>query len=85
MMFVDFWLELIRILMFLAGAGVLDDIFYGLNMPWGSYVENLVEMCWVLRHQEIPLSCMTFLEFLLELMIILMLLTGAGVIKGTVM
>ena len=30
--FVDFWLELMMILMFLTGAGVLDDISDGLHM-----------------------------------------------------
>ena len=31
-------------------------------------------------HQELPQRLMTFLEFLLELMMILMFLTGAGVL-----
>ena len=31
--FVDFWLELMMILMFLTGAGVLDDVLDGLHMP----------------------------------------------------
>ena len=63
------------ILMFLTGAGVLDDVMDGLHMPWGSYVENMAEI-----HQEPPQRLMTFLEFLLELMMILMFLTGAGVL-----
>ena len=40
--------------MFLAGTGVLDDILDGLHMPWGSYVLNLVEICWVWRYQDPP-------------------------------
>ena len=33
MTFVDFWLELMMIQMFLTGAGVLDDGLDGLHMP----------------------------------------------------
>ena len=33
MIFVDFWLELMMILMFLTGAGILDDVLDGLHMP----------------------------------------------------
>ena len=33
MTFVDFWLELMTILMFLTGAGILDDVLDGLLMP----------------------------------------------------
>ena len=66
--------------MFLTGAGVLDDVMDGLHMLWVSYVRNLVEIRWVCRHQEPPQRSMTFLEFLLELMMILMFLTGAGVL-----
>ena len=40
MTFLEFLLELMMILMFLTGAGVLDDILHGLNMSWGSYVKN---------------------------------------------
>ena len=45
MAFVDFWLELMMILMFLTGAGVLDDVLDGLRMPQGSYVRSLVKIC----------------------------------------
>jgi hypothetical protein len=38
MTFLEFLLELMMILMFLTGTGVLDDIMDGLQMPWGSYV-----------------------------------------------
>ena len=38
MTFVDFWLELMIILMFLNGTGVLDNILDGMHMPCGSYV-----------------------------------------------
>ena len=38
MKFLEFLLELMMILMFLTGAGVLDDIMDGLQMPGGSYV-----------------------------------------------
>ena len=80
MAFVDFWLELMMIGMFLTGAGVLDDVMDGLHMPWGSYVKNLLEIWWVWRHQEVPQRLMIFLEFLLELMMILMFLTGPGIL-----
>ena len=40
---VDFWLELMVILMFLTGAGVLDDFMDGLQMPGGSYVKFLLK------------------------------------------
>ena len=33
MTFVDFWLKLMMILMFLTGAGVLDGVLDGLDMP----------------------------------------------------
>jgi hypothetical protein len=33
MTFVDFWLELMKIWMFLTGAGVLDDAMGNLHMP----------------------------------------------------
>jgi hypothetical protein len=33
MTFEDFWLELMKILMFLTGAADLDDILDGLHMP----------------------------------------------------
>ena len=65
---------------FLTGAGVLDDIMDGLQLPWGSYVLNLVEIRWVWRHQEPCQRSMTFQEMLLELMMILTFLTGAGVL-----
>ena len=32
MTFIDFWLELMMIWMFLTGAGVLDDVLDGLHM-----------------------------------------------------
>ena len=32
------------IFMFLIWAGVLDDIVNGLQMPWGSYVKDFVEI-----------------------------------------
>ena len=38
MTFQEFLLELMMILTFLTGAGVLDDIMDGKQMPWGSYV-----------------------------------------------
>ena len=44
MTFVDFWLELMMILMFLTGTGVLDDVLDGLHMPHGSYVRSLVKI-----------------------------------------
>ena len=58
--------------MFLTGADVLDAIFdgIGLHMPWGGFFKNLVEICWVWRHQEPSQRLMTFREFLLELMMI---------------
>ena len=34
------------------------------------------------RHQELPQRLMIFLEFFLELMMIMMFLTGAGVLDG---
>ena len=77
MIFLEFLLELMMILMFLTGAGILDDSMDGLHMPWGIYVKNLVKICWV-WHQELTQRFMTFLEFLLELIMILMFLTGAG-------
>ena len=43
MTFLEFLLELMMILMFLTGAGVLDDVMDGLHMPWESYILNLVE------------------------------------------
>ena len=45
MTFVDFWLELMIIFMFLTGNGVLDDVLDGLHLPRGNYVKNLVEIC----------------------------------------
>ena len=44
MTFLEFLLELIMILMFLTGNGVLDDVIDGLHMPRGGYVQNLVEI-----------------------------------------
>ena len=41
---VDFWLELMMILIFLTGAGVLDDILDGPHMLCRSSVSNLVEI-----------------------------------------
>ena len=38
MAFLDFWLELMMILMFLTGAGVLDDVLDGFDMPLWSYI-----------------------------------------------
>ena len=52
MIFLEFLLELMMILMFLTGASVLDDVLNGQHMPWGSYVKNLVGICWVWRHKE---------------------------------
>ena len=42
------------LLIVLTGAGALDNIMDGLHIPWGSYDENFVEICWVQRHQEPP-------------------------------
>ena len=44
MTFLEFLLELMMILIFLTGAGVLDVVMDGLHMPWGSYVLNFVEI-----------------------------------------
>ena len=80
MTFLEFLLELMMILLFPTGAAVLDNVLHCLHMPWGSYIKNFVEIQWIWRHQEPPQRSMTFLEFLLELMIILMFLTGAAVL-----
>ena len=72
------------ILTFLTGADVLDDILDGLQMPWGSYVWTLVEIWWIWRHQEPCQKSMTYQEFLLELMMILMFLTGACVLDDII-
>ena len=80
MTFVNFWLELMMILMFLTGEGIFDDILDGVHMPWGNYDKNLFEIWCAWRYQELPQILLTFLEFLLELMMILMFLAGAGVL-----
>ena len=72
--FQEFLLELMMILTFLTGAGVLDDIMDGLQTPWGSYVQNLVEIRWVWRHQEPCRRSMTFQVFLQELLLELMII-----------
>ena len=71
MTLLEIFLDLMMILIFLTGTGVLVDIFDGLHMPWGSYVWNLVEICWVWRHQDNPQRLMTLLQLLLESMMIM--------------
>ena len=43
MTFLEILLKLMMILMFLTGAGVLDDVLDDLQMPWGCYVWSLLK------------------------------------------
>ena len=67
-------------LMFLTGAGVFDDILDGLKKR----PEGVMFKIWLksdeFEGQEPCQRLMTFQEFLLELMMILTFLTGAGVL-----
>ena len=65
---------------FLTGASILDDVFDDLHMPSGAMVKIWLKSVEFKGIKNPPLRFMTFLEFLLVLMLILMFLTGSGVL-----
>ena len=52
MTLLELLLELLMIMEFLTGAGVLDDVLDCLHMLWGSHIKIFVKICWVYRHPE---------------------------------
>ena len=70
MTLLELLMELMMIMDIPTRVGVLDDVVDCLGMLWRSYVQKLVEICWVWRHQEPCKRWMTFPKFWLELMMI---------------